>query len=186
MARPDFPLSIHRRRMLTSAAAATATSILPDVKGADAAGSDFLHSSRLTPKIEPANFLRRDRPASFGDSTSKRHSPGGKFAFAFDCEGIAPDEEAGRIGGVSAGSRRRMARHCGRRCSGSSRSGGQPKLAAKLDGGSSISKRNLQNSPATILCGTPRGLLGRSGSITRHSESVRSYRLMRRMNLISP
>jgi hypothetical protein len=28
--------------------------------------------------------------------------------------------------------------------------------------------------------------VGGSGSITRHSESVRSYRLMRRMNQISP
>src|SRR5262249_34946720 len=33
--------------------------------------------------------------------------------------------------------------------------------------------------------GTPRGLLGRSGSITRHSKSVRSYRLMHMLNQIS-
>jgi hypothetical protein len=58
MADPDFPLSINRRRLLTSAAATvTATgSILPGVKRADAAGSDFLQSSRLTPKIDPADF----------------------------------------------------------------------------------------------------------------------------------
>src|SRR5262245_4467526 len=33
--------------------------------------------------------------------------------------------------------------------------------------------------------GTPRGLLGRSGAITRHSKSVRSYRLMHMLNQIS-
>src|SRR5262249_10209524 len=33
--------------------------------------------------------------------------------------------------------------------------------------------------------GTPRGSLGRSGSITRHSKSVRSYRLMHMLNQIS-
>ena len=34
---------------------------------------------------------------------------------------------------------------------------GNPTLEAELDGGSSVSKRGLQNSPATILCGTPSG-----------------------------
>src|SRR5262245_52054488 len=33
--------------------------------------------------------------------------------------------------------------------------------------------------------GTPRGFLGRSGAITRHSKSVRSYRLMHMLNQIS-
>jgi hypothetical protein len=57
MAEPDFPLNINRRRLLTAAAATvTVTGILPDVKRADAAGLDFLQSSRLTPKIEPADF----------------------------------------------------------------------------------------------------------------------------------
>ena len=47
MADADFPLSINRRRLLTSAAAAvTATgSILPGVKRADAAAADVLQSS---------------------------------------------------------------------------------------------------------------------------------------------
>jgi hypothetical protein len=50
MAGPDFPLSISRRRLLTSAAAVTATGVLPGVKRADAAASP------LTPKVELANF----------------------------------------------------------------------------------------------------------------------------------
>jgi hypothetical protein len=58
MARPDFPLSIDRRRLLTSAAAAaaTATGILPDVKPADAAAPDFSQSSELTPEAQLMNF----------------------------------------------------------------------------------------------------------------------------------
>jgi hypothetical protein len=57
MARPDFPLNIDRRRLLTSAAATvTATGILPGVKLADAAAADVLQSSPLTRKAEPRNF----------------------------------------------------------------------------------------------------------------------------------
>ena len=57
MARPDFPLSINRRRLLTSAAAAAAaTGIVPGVKLADAAAADVLQSSPLTLEVEPANF----------------------------------------------------------------------------------------------------------------------------------
>jgi len=57
MARPDFPLSINRRRLLTSAAATvTATGILPGVKLADAAAADVRQSSQLTLKAEPPNF----------------------------------------------------------------------------------------------------------------------------------
>jgi hypothetical protein len=58
MARPDFPLSINRRRLLTSAAATvTATGILPDVKLADAAAADVLQPSPLSPQqAEPPNF----------------------------------------------------------------------------------------------------------------------------------
>jgi hypothetical protein len=54
MARPDFPLHINRRRMLTSAAAATvtATGILPGLKGADAAAPDFSQSSQLMHQAE--------------------------------------------------------------------------------------------------------------------------------------
>jgi hypothetical protein len=57
MARPDFPLSINRRWLLTAAAAVTATGILPGVKLADAAAApDFFQSSQLTPEAELANF----------------------------------------------------------------------------------------------------------------------------------
>jgi hypothetical protein len=55
MAKADFPLSINRRRLLTSAAL-TATGILPGPKTDDAAASDLLRSSQLTPKADPANF----------------------------------------------------------------------------------------------------------------------------------
>ena len=47
MARRDFPLSINRRRLMTAAAAVTATGILPGVKLADAAAADVLQSSPL-------------------------------------------------------------------------------------------------------------------------------------------
>jgi hypothetical protein len=53
MARPDFPLSIDRRRLMIAAATVTATGILPGAN-ADAAAADVLHP--LTPKGEPANF----------------------------------------------------------------------------------------------------------------------------------
>jgi hypothetical protein len=58
MARRDFPLSINRRRLMTAAAAVTATgSILPVVKRADAAAApDLFQSPPLTRKAEPANF----------------------------------------------------------------------------------------------------------------------------------
>ena len=49
MAEPDFPLSINRRRLLTSAAAAaTATGILPGVKRADAAAAPDLFQLSTT------------------------------------------------------------------------------------------------------------------------------------------
>jgi hypothetical protein len=57
MARPDFPLSINRRRLLISAAAAvTATGVLPGFVCADAAAPDFSQSSELTPEAQSANF----------------------------------------------------------------------------------------------------------------------------------
>jgi hypothetical protein len=57
MARPDFPLSIDRRQLLTSAVAVTATGILPGTKRGDAAAADVLQPSPLTPQqAEPPNF----------------------------------------------------------------------------------------------------------------------------------
>ena len=57
MARPDFPLNIDRRRLLTSAAATvTATGILPGVKLADAAAADVIQCSPLTLEAQPRNF----------------------------------------------------------------------------------------------------------------------------------
>jgi hypothetical protein len=58
MARRDFPLSINRRRLMTAAAAVTATgSILPVVKRADAAAApDLFQSPPLTLEVEPGNF----------------------------------------------------------------------------------------------------------------------------------
>jgi hypothetical protein len=54
MARPDLPLTINRRGLLTAAAATvTVTGVLPGVKLADAAA--VLRASPLTPKAEPAN-----------------------------------------------------------------------------------------------------------------------------------
>ena len=55
MAGPDFP-RIDRRRLLTSAAAVTASGVLPGVKRAAAAAApDLFQSPPLTPKAEPAN-----------------------------------------------------------------------------------------------------------------------------------
>jgi putative ubiquitin-RnfH superfamily antitoxin RatB of RatAB toxin-antitoxin module len=45
MAGPDFPLSINRRRLMTAAAAVTASGVLPGVKRA-----------ALTLEVEPGNF----------------------------------------------------------------------------------------------------------------------------------
>jgi hypothetical protein len=56
MPTPDFPLSINRRRLMTAAAAVTATGTLPSVKLADAAAADVLPSPPLTPKAEPATL----------------------------------------------------------------------------------------------------------------------------------
>jgi len=58
MAEADFPLSINRRRLLTSAAATvTATAILPGPKTADAVAADVLQSSPLAhQQAEHANF----------------------------------------------------------------------------------------------------------------------------------
>jgi hypothetical protein len=57
MAEADFPLSVDRRRLLTSAAAAvTASGVLPGVKLADAAAADVLQSSPLTLEVAPGNF----------------------------------------------------------------------------------------------------------------------------------
>ena len=57
MAKSDFPLRIDRRRLLTSAAAVTATGIVPGFEGADtAAAPDFFRSSPLTLEAEPPNF----------------------------------------------------------------------------------------------------------------------------------
>ena len=58
MARPDFPLNIDRRRLMTAAAAVTVTgSISPGVKLADAAAPpDLFQSPPLTLEVEPGNF----------------------------------------------------------------------------------------------------------------------------------
>ena len=73
MARPDFPLSIDRRRLLTSAAAAaTATVILPGLKRADAAAApDFFRSSATDAPSRIFEFFRRDGSASRRNRTSK-------------------------------------------------------------------------------------------------------------------
>ena len=56
MAEHEFPLIVNRRRLLASAAAATATAVLPGVKNADAAAPDFFRSGQLKSKAEAANF----------------------------------------------------------------------------------------------------------------------------------
>jgi hypothetical protein len=152
MARPDFPLNIDRRRLMTAAATVTTTAILPGVKFPDvAAAADGLQPPPRTASSRTYESFRCNGSASFGNRLPKRTPPGSKFAFAFDCEGTAPDEEAGRTGGV------RPVR--GGPCQGGvgpvaqalSRSGRQPKLAAELDGGCQLSKRGLQNSMGAIL-----------------------------------
>jgi hypothetical protein len=57
MAKTDLPFNIDRRQLLTSAAAVTATGIVPGFEGAyTAAAPDFFQSSQLTLKAEPPNF----------------------------------------------------------------------------------------------------------------------------------
>jgi len=56
IARRDFPLSIDRRRLLTSAAAITMTGVVPDVNPANsAAARDFVQPSQMTLDAGPAN-----------------------------------------------------------------------------------------------------------------------------------
>ena len=75
MSGQEFPLSIDRRRMLTSAATVTATGFLPDVNRADAAaGSDFFQSTQLTPKARTCEFFRPNGSAASRNRTSKRAS----------------------------------------------------------------------------------------------------------------
>jgi hypothetical protein len=57
MARPDFPLNIDRRRLMTAAATVTTTAILPGVKFPDvAAAADGLQPPPLTHQAEPTNL----------------------------------------------------------------------------------------------------------------------------------
>jgi hypothetical protein len=57
MARRDIPLSINRRRLMTAAAAVTASGVLPGVKRAAAAAApDLFQSPPLTLEVEPRNF----------------------------------------------------------------------------------------------------------------------------------
>ena len=53
MAKTVFPLSIDRRRLLTSAAAVTATAIAPD---ANSAAGPFVQLPQVTSEAGPANF----------------------------------------------------------------------------------------------------------------------------------
>jgi len=56
MAKTDFPLNIDRRRLLTAAAAITATGIVPTGNHADSAADDVIQSSLITLEAEPATF----------------------------------------------------------------------------------------------------------------------------------
>ncbi len=56
MAKTDFPLNIHRRHLLVSAAAVTTTGIVPGMKPANAAAPDIIQSSAMAREAEPANF----------------------------------------------------------------------------------------------------------------------------------
>jgi len=56
MARTDYPLDINRRRLLVSAAALPAASIVPIGKPADTAAAGGIRSSAMAPEAEPANF----------------------------------------------------------------------------------------------------------------------------------
>ena len=54
----------------------------------------------MTSGAEPANFSTATARRLPEIARRNENSPGGRFASAFDCEGIAPDEESGKIGGV--------------------------------------------------------------------------------------
>ena len=111
----------------------TATSILPGVSCADAIAPDLFQSSPLMHQAEPPNFCAATVRRLAENCTSKWNSPGSEFAFALDCEGIAPHEEAGRIGGVHPVRGGAWQGSVGGGAESSSRGGGQPELAAELD-----------------------------------------------------
>jgi hypothetical protein len=56
MAKADFPLSVNRRRLLTAAAAITATGIVPTGNQANAAAAAVIQSSAIAPEAKAANF----------------------------------------------------------------------------------------------------------------------------------
>ncbi len=55
MAGPDFPLTINRRRLLASAVALPAASIVPGVRPVDAAAAALIQSPTMAPEAEAAN-----------------------------------------------------------------------------------------------------------------------------------
>jgi hypothetical protein len=55
MARPDFPLSIDRRRLLASATAVTASGIVPSARPAKSAARPFVQLPQVTSEAGPAN-----------------------------------------------------------------------------------------------------------------------------------
>ena len=158
MARPDFPLNIDRRRLLTSAAAVTATGIVPGVKRADAAASPgFFQSSQLTPEAEPPNFCAataRRLLEITRRNEIRREANLPLLPIAKELRRMKKQEELEELERFEAVQGKAVWEEVLKVSSGS---GGQPKLAADLDGGCALSERDLQNSPATILCGRPRG-----------------------------
>ncbi len=52
MAKADFPVSVNRRRLLTAAAAITATGIVPTGNQADTAAAAVIQSSAIAPEAE--------------------------------------------------------------------------------------------------------------------------------------
>jgi hypothetical protein len=157
MAEADFPLRIDRRRLMTAAAAVTATgSILPVVKRADAAAApDLFQSPPLTLEVEPGNFCAATARRLL--EIARRNEIGREanlplLPIAKELRRMKKQEELEEFERFQAVHGKAVREEVLKR---RREAEGNPNLAAELDGGSALSKRGLKDSLGTILRGTP-------------------------------
>jgi len=101
MARLDFPLNIDRRRLMTAAAAVTASGVLPGVKRADAAAApDLFQSPSLTLEVEPGNFCAATARRLVEIALRNELRQEAKLPLLSVPKELRRMKEAGRTGGV--------------------------------------------------------------------------------------
>ena len=134
MANPDFRLNIDRRRLLATGAAVATAAIALRADRVDAALADTVQLPALTPEAPPLNVCAataRRLMEIARRNELRREAKLPLLPIAKELRRIKLQEDGGvravpsglREGGVAGGAE------------GSSGSGGQPELAAELDGG---------------------------------------------------